>query len=52
MLSAQVAEVVLSECFHDSGKVMTGRLLLKEQAPVALVLLVPVVLALYQDKRS
>ena len=52
MLSAQVVEVMLSECFPDSAEVMRGHLSLKEQVHVAVALPVPVVLVLYQDKRD
>ena len=50
VLSAQVAEVVLSECFRYSPEVLRGHLLPREEIHAAVALPIPVVLALYWDK--
>lgn len=52
LLSAQVAEVVLSECFRYSPEVLRGHLFPREEVHAAVALPIPVVLALYWDKES
>jgi len=50
VLSAQVAEVVLSECFHYSPEVLKGHLLPREAVHATVALPILVVLVLYQGK--
>ena len=50
MLSAQVAEVVLSECFRYSPQVLRGHLLPREEVYAAVALPILVALALYWDR--
>jgi len=50
VLSAQVAEVVLSERFRYSPEVLKAYLPLEQAVPAPVAQPIPVVLALYQDK--
>jgi len=50
VLSAQVAEVVLSECLRYSPQVLRGHLLPREEVYAAVALPILVALALYWDR--